>query len=288
MHRILFIAVLLVPSAMAQEPVEVPDPQQGAAHNFEQFTFEIRFLSGSEELIEQIPKECLTEISMPKQREPFQDWETQKSFDNVGTDAVFISQPTWHIRPIEITRVATLDDEQMGRLIQSAQNDSRSNIMSAPKVTVFRDQVGTIEDCVRTPLQPNVENGASPKDELLNGTQVYIRVTSKEDGAFWADSEVLLHSIDSAQQTNQSEQASKTPTRQMTNTYRLSHQVNGENRTVVIIPPRSQPAVEPPKPKIRLAGFRKPVPVRPGRMLIAIKVREAFVETSNRDESSAP
>lgn len=281
MLRILFIAVLLIPSAVAQEPSEVTDSAQSAAHDPEQFTFEIRFISAAEPLIEQIPKECLTEISTPKPREPFEDWDPQKSFDRVGADPVFLGQPTWQIRPTEVTRVATLDDDQMARLIQSAQNDSRSNIMSAPKVTVYRDQVGTIEDCARIPLHPIEGDSAAAKGELLNGTQVHVRVTSRDDGTFWADSEILLHSIDAAPPTDKSEQATKPPTRQMTDTYRLSHQVNHGKRTVVIIPTTSLPAVEPPKPRIRLAGFRKTVPVQPSRMLIAITVREAFLEKSS-------
>lgn len=287
MLRILFIAMLLIPSAVAQEPAEFTDSAQSPAHDPEQFTFEIRFISAAKEVIEQIPKECLTEISTPKQREPFEDWDQQESFDRVGADSVFIGQPTWQIRPTEITRVATLDDDQMFRLIQSAQNDSRSNIMSAPKVTVYRDMVGTIEDCARIPLHPIEGGSAAAKGELLNGTQVHVRVTSREDGTFWADSEILLHSIDPAQQADKSEQAPKTPTRQLTDTYRLSQQVNGGKQTVVIIPPTSLPAEEPPKPKIRLAGFRKPAPVQPRRILIAITVREVFVEqlpASNRNE----
>ncbi len=278
MLRTLFIVMLLIPSAVAQEPAEVTDSAQSAVDDPEQFTFEIRFISAAELIIEQIPKECLTEISTPKPREPFEDWDQQKSFDRVGADSVLIGQPTCQIRPTEITRVATLDDDQMIRFLQSAQGDSRSNIMSAPKVTVYRDQVGTIEAGARIPVQPVEGDSTAAKCELLNGTQVHVRVTSREDGAFWADSEILLHSIERAQQMDQSEQGPKPPTRQLTDTYRLSHQVNDGKRTVVIIPPASLPAEEPPKPKIRLAGFRKPAPAQPRRMLIAITVRQVFVE----------
>ncbi len=119
MLRRLLVAVLLVPSAMAQEPADVTVPPQDVANDVEQFTFEIRFISAAKQVIDQIPKECLAEVSKPMAKEPFEDWDQDQVFERTGTDTVIIGHLTWQSRPIENTRVALLDDDQMIRLIQS-------------------------------------------------------------------------------------------------------------------------------------------------------------------------
>jgi hypothetical protein len=273
MLRTLLIAMWLIPSAVAQDRAEDLATQPRALQDDQQFAFEIRFLMAAEQVIDQIPEECLTEISKPEAGRPFENWNQMTTLDKVGNGALLIGEPTVQIRPTEATRVAVLRDDQIRQLIQSAQGDSRSNIMQAPKVTVFRDQVATIEDLTSTPVQPIDGTSASSKDKLLNGTQIHVRVTADKNGTLWADSEILLYSESTASHVRNPDNAPKTPVHQLTSTFRVSQAIGDGTNSVVIVPPIARSSDEEPKPRIKLTGFRRTPPASRQQMLIAIRVR---------------
>ena len=82
---------------------------------------------------------------------------------------------------------STITDQQARELIDFAQGDARSNIMFAPKVTLFNGQVGSIEDFTHRPFVTNMrlagETGSDmvPVVELVGeGTQIELRTDVTE------------------------------------------------------------------------------------------------------------
>jgi beta-lactamase regulating signal transducer with metallopeptidase domain len=82
----------------------------------------------------------------------------------------------------------TLNDRQAYELISSAQGDTRSNIMFAPKVTFFTGQIGSIEDFIQRPYVTNIrltgEAGSDmePVVEMVGeGTQIELKADVTEE-----------------------------------------------------------------------------------------------------------
>ncbi len=76
--------------------------------------------------------------------------------------------------------VATLNEEQTTRLIESAQGDRRSNVLQAPKVTMFNGMEATIADCTQRPFVVGVfqrmAGATEPKVVVLEeGTKIKVR-----------------------------------------------------------------------------------------------------------------
>jgi hypothetical protein len=77
--------------------------------------------------------------------------------------------------------VSTLNEEQTAKLLDIAQGDRRTNVLNAPKVTIFNGMEATIADCVQRPFVVGVFQRAAGATEpkivvLEEGTKIKIRV----------------------------------------------------------------------------------------------------------------
>ena len=100
-------------------------------------------------------------------------------------------EPSFHVQQSMIQSCpvfdSTITDQQARELIKFAQGDARSNIMFAPKVTLFNGQVGSIADFTHRPFVTNMrlagETGSDmvPVVELVGeGTQIELRTDVTE------------------------------------------------------------------------------------------------------------
>ncbi|MEZ6067055.1 MAG: M56 family metallopeptidase [Planctomycetaceae bacterium] len=98
--------------------------------------------------------------------------------------------------------VKTLTDAQVRQLIQKGQEDTRSNIFFAPKVTLFNGQAGQIFSGVQRPfvvgLEPTTGTGVQPVLEIVTeGTTVGLRaVAHKDSDVVQIDSTIEMQSIE--------------------------------------------------------------------------------------------
>lgn len=81
--------------------------------------------------------------------------------------------------------VATLTDGQATALINASQGDRRTNVLQAPKVTLFNGQQAAIVDCAQRPFVVGVTNdrgAAQPKIVVLEeGSRITVRGTQRTD-----------------------------------------------------------------------------------------------------------
>lgn len=83
--------------------------------------------------------------------------------------------------------VATVNKEQAAQLLELAQSDARTNVLNAPKITVFNGECAKIADCVERPFVVGVfqryPGVNEPKIvELREGTTIKVRTTQYDDG----------------------------------------------------------------------------------------------------------
>jgi len=76
--------------------------------------------------------------------------------------------------------VVPLNDRQVQAIVQAAQNEPRSNVMCAPKVTLFNGQQAQISDCTMRPFVVGVDERASespmPRIKVIEeGTKMTLR-----------------------------------------------------------------------------------------------------------------
>jgi beta-lactamase regulating signal transducer with metallopeptidase domain len=83
--------------------------------------------------------------------------------------------------------VAALDETQLTKLVDFAQSDRRTNILSAPTVTFFNGQDCTIADCTQRPFvvgvtQSNPPGANQPKIVVIDeGTKINLRCSQTRD-----------------------------------------------------------------------------------------------------------
>jgi hypothetical protein len=100
-------------------------------------------------------------------------------------------EPNFHVQQNTIKSCPVFDlalnDRQAYELISSAQGDSRSNIIFAPKVTLFTGQIASIEDFIKRPYVTNIRLTGDagidmePVVEMVSeGTQIELKANVTE------------------------------------------------------------------------------------------------------------
>jgi len=96
--------------------------------------------------------------------------------------------------------LALLDDNEAGLVINASQGDSRTNILQAPKVTVFNGQSARIEDITQRPfvvgIKPSSGGGEQPQIRVVSeGTSIRLRPELKGEGKVLLDLGLTLSHI---------------------------------------------------------------------------------------------
>lgn len=157
------------------------DPVAADAKSSAQVSIEVRYLSISPKLLAEIGlKPNLIVPASPAKSE------TPKFAEPVATDDAspiqLISATTVVETKIPVA-VQSLNESQLKRLIETAQGDRRTNIMSAPKVTLFDGQAGEVRDTSERPFVVDVDhNRHTVIQSIAEGTQLAVRPRLKEQG----------------------------------------------------------------------------------------------------------
>jgi type II secretory pathway component GspD/PulD (secretin) len=139
-----------------------------------QITVETRFLSANRDLV--------SELGISWQfLEAFSSEREAKFPGSAGGDAPVVRAEARVDEYLPLV-VATLDKEQTSKLLALAQRDARTNVLQAPKVTVFNGQDAMIADCVQRPFVvgvfQRVAGANEPKIVVLDeGTKINVRAT---------------------------------------------------------------------------------------------------------------
>lgn len=93
-----------------------------------------------------------------------------------------------------------IDDSAVQEFLNAAQDDSRSNVMQAPKVTLFNGQHARIEDSVQRPyvvgVKPTESGGYEPQIRVFTeGTSIRLRPEVQRDGQVQLDLALSLSDI---------------------------------------------------------------------------------------------
>lgn len=170
-------AVLFSMTAMCLAEEPVPADATSPA----QVSIEVRYLSISPKLLAEIGlKPDLIVPAAPAKRE------TPKFSEPAVTDddsSIQLVSATTFIETKIPVSVQSLTDAQLKRLIETAQGDRRTNVMLAPKVTLFDGQAGEVRDVSERPFVVDVDRTRKTVVEsIAEGTQLAVRPRLKSQG----------------------------------------------------------------------------------------------------------
>jgi bla regulator protein blaR1 len=143
-----------------------------------QITVETRFLSANRDLVSElgISWQFLEAFSSVR----------ESAFPTAGRDGAPVVRAEAHVDEYLPLVVSTLSKEQAARLIGLAQGDRRTNVLQAPKVTIFNGQEAMIVDCTQRPFVVGVFQRVAGANEpkvvvLEEGTKINVRGVQSQD-----------------------------------------------------------------------------------------------------------
>ncbi|QDV20860.1 Regulatory protein BlaR1 [Gimesia panareensis] len=113
---------------------------------------------------------------------------SRTQFDSLSDSNEPIVQASAIVEEYFPVRVAVLTEDQVAHFIRMAQSDARSNILYAPKVTVFNGQRATVSDIVQRPfvigLRKNENAELQPKIKVIDdGRKLTFRTVISDEGS---------------------------------------------------------------------------------------------------------
>lgn len=262
----ILIAILVTASTVVAQQQRQPTnrPPQPKAENKEssiaddapQFVFEIRMVSASETLLRPLRKLGEASVPLAETTEPFEGWQPLNP-----AQAILLRKSGTHIQQTVEPAVIELSDEQINDFVNAAQGDTRSNILLAPKVTVFEGQVGAIADQTKVAFLIHESGSSEPKTcEATEGTQIYVRATSLDEGRVQVDAKIQLRCLPNKTQIPVGKVLTRAP-EQTVSTISVSGVLSGKTLHIAVIPPETAAPPEKPSPRIRLVSRI----IRPGK-----------------------
>lgn len=95
--------------------------------------------------------------------------------------------------------IERLDDDEVRQLLRTTEGDARSNILLAPKVTLFDGQTAQIQDAVSRPYVVGItsgEDGFTPQTETISeGTHLVVRAVMQSDDQVRLDLRARLSDV---------------------------------------------------------------------------------------------
>ena len=239
-----------------------------------QFTFEIRLVTAPERLVDKFFD--LSEVMLMESPpvHPFEDWKPLDSRTPID-----IRSFETRVKPaFELShgpRLIELADAQVREFIEAAQGDSRSNILFAPKLTVFAEQVGAMQDESKVNfLFSDAKSGKKGRSTAVEGTRIFVRATRRENGDMDANARIELHALPNRHEIPLTDDGmlSRRPEQTVT-TMDVAGILRGETLHMAMMPP--EPLSEPEKPEsfIQRASFRRKQPRGVTRMIVLVSLR---------------
>jgi hypothetical protein len=137
-----------------------------------QIAVETRFLSSNRDLV--------SDLGVSWQFLEAFSAERENAFPTAGQDGGPVVHAEARVDEYLPLVVSTLNEVQTAQLLDIAQGDARTNVLNAPKVTIFNGMEATIADCVQRPFVVGVFQRApgatEPKIVVLEeGTKIKVR-----------------------------------------------------------------------------------------------------------------
>jgi hypothetical protein len=228
-----------------------------------QFSFTIHLWTASERIIEAVLAPPSIQMDESPVAPPFEGWQPHST----GKTLLIRSFETRVKLAPEITggpALIELSDQQLADFIDAAQRDSRSNVITAPKLTVFCEQVGQVQDESKVPFLYKGTDGKQYRSSAIEGTRIFVRTTRREDGEIEADAQIELHALPNRHEIPLTEDhVLSRPPEQTVTTMALSGILKKQQLHLAMISPKPTAEPELSESLIQRAGFfrKQPSPV---------------------------
>ena len=159
-----------------------------------QFSFTIRLWTASERIIEAVLDPPAIQRNESPVAPPFEGWEPHSAGNTLQIRS-FETRIKLAPEIADGPALIELSDQQLADFTDAAQGDSRSNVITAPKLTVFCEQVGQVQDETKVPFLYKGADGKQHRSSTIEGTRIFVRTTRREDGEIEADAQIELHAL---------------------------------------------------------------------------------------------
>ncbi|MFC1758709.1 hypothetical protein ACFL2H_08065 [Planctomycetota bacterium] len=177
-----------------------------------QITIESRIVSISEEALQELQLRFASQWEMSARRAETQSFPATKddlgmlSFGSFHQASLptkeSVSATTSVVRNLPC-RIAAIDETELKAVLEEAQSDTRTNLMQAPKVTVFPGQQAVVKDTSQRPFVTSVkpvegEHGTAMQPVITvleEGLSLKIRVSVLGEDAMHVDTSVTIGEI---------------------------------------------------------------------------------------------
>lgn len=171
------VALIFPVQLVAQEPVPaqrplLADPGHAFPDDERQITVELRAATATAAMLQQFQdgaQRSITAITPQLQL-------TEVSDDKVSENGIqLVSARTVREYP-QTTWIRLLNDADVKQLLERLQQDERTNILMAPKVTIFNRQTANISDVVTRPKAPATATSTDEDTDIVeNGFNFLVR-----------------------------------------------------------------------------------------------------------------
>ena len=225
-----------------------------------QFSFTIRLWTASERIIEAVLDPPAIQRNESPVAPPFEGWEPHSAGKTLQ---IRLFETRVKLAP-EIAggpALIELSDQQLADFIDAAQGDSRSNVIMAPKLTVFCEQVGQVQDETKVPFLYKGADGKQHRSSTIEGTRIFVRTTRCEDGEIEADAQIELHALPNRHEIPLTEDhVLSRPPEQTVTTMGLSGILKKQQLHLAMISPEPTAEPELSESLIQRAGFFRKQP----------------------------
>ena len=250
-------------SEQADDAVSLEQPQ---------FSFTIRLWTASERIIEAVLDPPAIQLDESPVAPPFEDWEPHSA----GNPLQIRSFETRVKLAPEIAggpALIELSDQQLADFTDAAQGDSRSNVITAPKLTVFCEQVGQVQDETKVPFFYKGADGKQHRSSAIEGTRIFVRTTRREDGEIEANAQIELHALPNRYEIPLTEDhVLSRPPEQTVTTMALSGILKTQQLHLAMISPEPNAEPEQSESLIQRAGFFRKQPSAVTRTVAVLTV----------------
>ena len=141
---------------------------------------EVRFVTASPTVFEQLKKQDLIRTEQPLSTQTLPNSSDEELEQRGGIQLVSATTVLEQRQPVF---VRSLTEQQMKQFLRTAESDERSNIMFAPKVTVFDQQEAVIQDTTQRPFVVGLTKAGAEYEPQIettdDGIKVALRATVK-------------------------------------------------------------------------------------------------------------
>lgn len=176
MRTLILLGTLAAPCVAQVPPQSAVSGHAFADPEAPQITLEVRFLAAPQDVIRKVRKDKFLRTATVRQELTLPDVTDQELAGSGGIRLVSAKTTTESHTPVF---VETLKDDAVRHIIQTVQKNERSNILFAPKVTLFNRQTADIRDTTSRPfvvgLQPSDEGHKKQIRTVDDGLQMVAR-----------------------------------------------------------------------------------------------------------------